>query len=119
MVPPPPTPDSSKDDRTLAMIAHLGGIITSFIAPLIIWLMKKDTPGFVEDQAKEALNFQVTVVIGYIAWMVLTAIPVLGCLVAPAGIVVFLAALVFSILAGVKANEGVRYRYPVTLRLIK
>ena len=101
------------------MIAHLGGIVTNIIAPLIIWLMKKETPGFVEDQAKEALNFQITVLIAYIAWFILTAIPILGCLVAPAGIVVFLAALVFSILAGVKANEGVRYRYPVTLRLIK
>jgi uncharacterized Tic20 family protein len=119
MVPPPASDVASSDDRTLAMIAHLGGIITSFIAPLIIWLMKKDQPGFVEDQAKEALNFQITVAIAYVVWVILSAIPILGCLVWPAGVLIFLASLVFAIMAGVKANEGVRYRYPVTLRLIK
>lgn len=101
------------------MVAHLGGIILSFIVSLIIWLMKKEQPGFVEDQAKEALNFQITVAIGYVVWVILSAIPILGCLVWPAGLLIFIASLVFSIMAGVKANEGVRYRYPVTLRLIK
>ena len=102
----------------MAMIAHLGGIITSFIAPLVIWLMKKEQRGFVEDQAKEALNFQITVLMAYVVWMILTIIPILGCIVAPVGVLIFLASLVLSIMAGVKANEGVRYRYPVSFRFI-
>lgn len=101
------------------MIAHLGGVITCFIAPLIVWLIRKDQPGFTEDQAKEALNFQITVAIAYVVWAILSAVPLLGCLIAPLGVVIFLASLVLSIVGGVKANEGFRYRYPVTLRLIQ
>jgi uncharacterized protein len=103
----------------LAMIAHIAGIITSFIAPLIIWIMKKEQPGFVEDQAKEALNFQITALIVYVGLTILSMIPFFVCVTGPLTVVVFLAVLVLSIMAGVKANEGVRYRYPATLRLIK
>jgi uncharacterized Tic20 family protein len=119
MTPPPAGGDSSKDDRTLAMIAHLGGILVSFIAPLIVWLMKKDQPGFVEDQAKEALNFQITALIAFVALSILSMVPFAVCLSGPAALLLYIAVVVLSIMAGVKANDGVRYRYPVTLRLIK
>src|SRR5690606_30110125 len=107
----------AQDDRTLALLTHLSGIILSFIVPLVVWLVHKDKPekAFVVDQAKEALNFQITVAIAYVVCMVLTVI-VIGAILAP---LVWVANLVFCILAGVKANEGVSYRYPFTLRLIQ
>ncbi|MFL6592503.1 MAG: DUF4870 domain-containing protein [Luteimonas sp.] len=115
------------------MFAHLsalaGGIITAgwagsigcFIGPLVIWLMKKDTMPFVGDQAKEALNFNITVAIIFFALFVLTLVTLgIGALLTvPLMILVGIAWLVFTIIAAMKANNGERYRYPLTLRLVK
>ncbi len=137
---PPPSNDStastsaapSTQERQWAMFAHLsallGLIITGhwfgwgcFLGPLIIWLVKKDAMPFVDDQGKEALNFNITVAIVFFALFVLTLITLgLGVVIAiPIGVVVGVAWLVFTIIAAIRANEGVRYRYPFTLRLIK
>jgi len=108
-----------QDQRTLALVAHLLGILTWFIGPMVIWLMNKDdaSKGFVTDQAKEALNFQITVTIAFVVSFILTIVSF--------GILFFLPTLVglgnliMCILGGLKANEGVTYRYPFALRLIK
>ena len=107
----------ASEDRTLALLTHLSGIIASFIGPLIVWLIHKDRAdkAFVNDQAVEALNFQITIAIAYLACMVLSVV-LIGALLMP---LVWIVNLVFCILAAVKANEGVRYRYPFALRLIK
>jgi len=107
-----PTPTA--DDRTMALLAHLLGIVLGFIGPLIIWLVKKDQSPFVEDQSKEALNFQITLLIAYAIGGVTTMVCV-GFIILPA---VWLASLILSILAGVAANKGEAYRYPLTIRLI-
>lgn len=111
----------SKDAKTMAMLAHLLGIVTCFIGPLIIWLVKKDEEPFVDDQGKEALNFQITLGIIYFALVALSCITFgfAVILTAPLMVGAGIAALVFCIVGGLKANEGVAYRYPVTLRLIK
>ena len=132
-----PTPVSASgiaaDQRQWAMFAHLsallGGLLTAawggslgcFIGPLVIWLLKKDTMPFVDDQAKEALNFNITVGIIFLALFLMT-IFTLGIgiiLTGPLFVIVGLSWLVFTVIAGIKANEGVAYRYPLTLRLIK
>nr|WP_159016196.1 DUF4870 domain-containing protein [Lysobacter profundi] len=115
--PPAPAGTASQEDKTLALLTHLSGIVLSFIVPLIVWLIHKDKPdkSFLNDQAKEALNFQITVAIGYAICTVLTAIAI-GVLLMP---ILWVVNLIFCILAGVKANEGVAYRYPFALRLIK
>lgn len=115
--PPPPAGTASQEDRTLALITHLSGIVLSFIVPLVIWLTNKDKgdKGFLNDQAKEALNFQITLFIAYVICWILTLL-LIGALLIP---IVWLVNIIFSILAGVKANEGVAYRYPFALRLIK
>ena len=115
------------------MFAHLsalvGGILTSgwagsigcFIGPLVIWLVKKDTLPFVDDQGKEALNFNITVGIVFLALLILSIVTFgIGLIVAvPLWIIIGIAWLVLTIIAAVKANNGERYRYPLTLRLIK
>jgi uncharacterized Tic20 family protein len=111
---PDGTPVASNEERTLALVAHLGGFFTSFVAPLVVWLVKKDESEFVADQAKEALNFQITVaifmVIGGVGTFCLIGIPLM--------LVVSIADLVLSIVAGLKSYEGHRYRYPFTIRLL-
>ncbi len=129
----PVTGGISAEERQWAMFAHLsalvGGILTAgwagsigcFIGPLIIWMAKKDTMPFVDDQGKEALNFNITVGIVFLALLMLSIVTLgIGLIIAiPAWIIIGIAWLVFTIIAGMKANEGVAYRYPMTLRLIK
>ncbi len=122
----------SSEQRQWGMFAHLsslvGGLLTSavggwgtFIGPLIIWLVKKDTMPFVDDQGKEALNFNITVGIAMLALLLLSIVTLgIGLVIAiPGWIIIGIAWLVLTIIAGIKANEGVLYRYPLTLRLIK
>ncbi len=88
---------------------------TWFLGPLIIWLIKKDEDPFVDDQGKEALNFQITVMIAMAISGALICI-IIGPFLMMA---VAVCNIVFCIIGALKANEGVAYRYPFTLRLIK
>ena len=115
--PPPTTGEAPQDQRTMSLLAHLLGIVTGPIGALIIWLVSKDdaSKGFVVDQSKEALNFQITVFIAIvISWIL--AFVLIGLLLMP---LVGIANLVLCIIAGLKANNGESYRYPFALRLIK
>ena len=105
----------NKDARTFAMLAHLLAIFTSFVGPLVIWLVKKDEHPFVDEQGKEALNFQITIAIAYVAASLLSFLCI-GFLLFPA---VGVVDLIFCIMACVAANKGEHYRYPVSLRLVK
>ena len=122
----------SAEEKQWAMFAHLsalaGGLLTSaiggwgfFIGPLVIWLMKKDTMPFVADQAKEALNFNITVSAVFVILLVLSLLTLgIGFLVtAPLMLIIGIAALVFIIIGAMKANQGIAYRYPMTIRLVK
>ena len=109
--------EASKDARTMALLAHILGIFTSFVVPLIIWLIKKDDDEFIADQAKEALNFHITVIIAYFAITIIAIVTMgIGFILYP---VLGIGVLVLGIIAGLKANDGVAYRYPCTIRLIK
>ncbi len=131
--PPPPAGSASAEERQWAMFAHLsaliGGLVTSgwagnlgfFIGPLVIWLLKKDTMPFVADQAKEALNFAITVSIAFLALLLLTILSLgIGALLTvPVMMVIGITALVLCVIAAIKANDGVAYRYPFALRFMK
>lgn len=113
--PPGAVPMTQSDARMWALLAHVGGILLSFIAPLVVFLMYKDRDEFVRDQSVEALNFQITVVIAVVISSLLMIVLIGFLLLAAVGI----AALVLPIMGGIAANRGERYRYPVALRLIK
>jgi uncharacterized Tic20 family protein len=131
--PPAPAGTASAEEKTWAMFAHLsallGGLLTSgragslgfFIGPLIIWLIKKDTMPFVNDQGKEALNFAITVSLACLALLLLTLATLgLGALLAfPLMMIIGVTALVLIIVAAVKAYQGIAFRYPFALRLVK
>jgi uncharacterized Tic20 family protein len=138
---PPPQPQAqletpsdlpNAEEKQWAMFAHLsalvGGLLTSavggwgvFIGPLAIWLIKKDTMRFVDDQGKEALNFNITVAIACFALLLLSIVTLgIGLIIAiPVWIVIGIGWLVLTIIAAVKASNGEYYRYPMTLRLVK
>lgn len=109
-----------REEATLAMVAHLlafAGYIVPFgnlIGPLVVWQIKKGQSPFVEEQAKESLNFQLTTTL-----LVLVCIPL--CLVL-IGIPLLLALVVFELVvvitAAIRANEGQSYRYPLCIRFI-
>lgn len=124
VIPPPPNEPvaggPSAEERQWAMFAHLSalaGLIIPFgsiIGPLVIWLIKKDTMPFVNDQGKEALNFNITVAIAAVVCWILFFI-LIGFVLLPILVIVW---LVFVIIGTLKANEGTAYRYPFTLRLV-
>lgn len=125
---PPATPGESapQEQRTMGMLCHLlalSGVIgipfANIIGPLIIWLIKKDEMPFVDDQGKESLNFQISLTIVGIALGVISIIPFVGCITFPILLGIIIAAIVFVIIATIKANAGEYYRYPLSLRLIK
>lgn len=123
----------SAEERKWATFAHLsalagalltsgwGGSIGFFVGPLIIWLMKREEMPFVNDQGKEALNFGITVSIACFVLLLLTimSLGIGAVLTIPLFLVVGIGALVLVIMAAIKANEGVAYRYPFSLRLVK
>lgn len=100
------------DEKTLAMLSHVLTLVAPILAPLIIYLIKKDESVFIASHAKESLNFQITMAIIFIA-LIVTVIGILLLWV----IAIF--ALVLVIVATIRASEGKLYRYPFTLRLIK
>ena len=117
----PEQPELSKDAKQWAMLTHLAAFAAflipfgNIIGPLLVWQLKKDLGPFVEKNGKEAVNFQITIaIIGLVCTMLMFAL--VGFLLLP---VLGLYWLILTIMAGVKANDGVAYRYPLTIRFIK
>jgi uncharacterized protein len=111
----------NKEERTWGMLCHLlalSGFLVPFgsiIGPLIIWLIKKDEMEFVNDQGKESINFQLTMLIAFIISAILMLILI--------GFVLMIILAIFDvvviIIASIKANDGIRYRYPYAIRFLK
>ena len=108
------TPTS--DERTIAVLSHILTVVPyiGILGPLVIYLTKKDSQ-FVQENAKESLNFQITVIIAAIVSCILIIVAI-GILLL---VVLGIANLVLVIIASIKASENKIYRYPLNLRLIK
>ncbi|MBC8469603.1 MAG: DUF4870 domain-containing protein [Planctomycetes bacterium] len=110
------------------MICHLAGlgglipivpIIGSVIGPLVVWQIKKDEFGFVDEQGKEAVNFQISMLL-YLLVSAILWIPLsFFCIGAVIPVAISIVDLIFLLIAAVKANDGEHYRYPLTIRFIK
>lgn len=111
-----------KDSRTFGMLCHLLALTTyigipfgNILGPLVIWLLKRETSPFVDDQGKEALNFNISMTIyGFICAVLIFVLIGIFLL-----IILGIAHVILTILAAVKANNGEAYRYPFTIRFIK
>jgi len=126
--PPPGHDDVTQDDKTWALAAHIGSLVAAyialgFLAPLLVMVMKKDRP-YVRRHAVESLNFQISLLIYFAVGavvMVVVAVLTFGVgllLLLPVALVLGLLALLFIIMATIKASNGEEYRYPLTLRLV-
>ena len=110
-----------KDARTWGMLCHLmalsGCIIPlgNLLGPIIIWAIKKDDAPFINDQGKEAINFQITVTIMAVIAIILSLIAI-GFLLLVA---LMLYSVVMVVVAAIKSYDGESYRYPFTIRLLK
>jgi len=114
-------PAPTESERTWGMLAHLSalaGLVVPLVGivlgPLAVWLVKRDESQFVAGHAKEALNFNISVLLGALACMLLMLVFV-GFLL---GTALFIAWLVNLLIAAIKASEGHTYRYPFALRLV-
>jgi uncharacterized Tic20 family protein len=98
-----------------ALVGLLGNGIGFLLGPLIIWLVKKNEDPYIDEQGKEAVNFQITMMIA-----ALVCIPLVFLLIGiPLLFAVAIVAVVFPILAAIKTSDGQHYQYPFALRLIK
>lgn len=108
-------PLSQSDERLWAMLSHLSELVLAIIGPLLILVILGKRSAFVDDQSKEALNFQISLFIGAVVSGILIFVVV--------GIFLFIAVLlygfIFAIIAAIKSYNGELYRYPVTFRFIK
>ena len=104
----------TSDEKTMAILSHILCIVAGFLAPLVIYLVKKDSP-YITAHAKESLNFQLTMIIGHIIsfvlWFIIIGVFLTWLLV--------IANLVLVIIATIKASENKLYKYPFTIRFIK
>lgn len=105
----------NQDEKTLALISHVGTLFGGFIVPLVIWLTQKDKSDYVAYHSKESLNFQITMFIIIIASIILMFVVVGIFLAIAAG----LFNLVLVIIATIKSSEGEAYQYPINFRLLK
>ena len=112
----------AKDARNWAMLCHLAAlagyvapVVGSIAGPLVVWLIKREEDPFIDDQGKEALNFQITMAIALVVSAVLIVV-LIGILLAP---LVALFTLIMTIVGAVKASSGERYRYPICIRFLK
>ena len=120
----PATPGTvpTENERTWGMLAHLSALaglvmplVGIVLGPLLVWLTRRDESEFVAAHAKEALNFNISVLLGALACMLLMLV-FIGFLL---GTALFVAWLVMMLIAAIKASEGQSYRYPFSLRLVK
>lgn len=119
---PAPAAPPTESERTWGMLAHLSALagvvvwlLGCVLGPLIVWLSRRDQSAFVAEHAREALNFNITVVLAALVCLALMLVFV-GFIL---GAALFIAWLVFTLTAAIKASEGEHYRYPFSLRLVK
>jgi uncharacterized Tic20 family protein len=113
---PAPTSTTSSNDKLWIVISHLSPFVgLGVIAPLVVWLVKKDESELIAYHAKEALNFHISVFLGVVACWILMFV-LIGMFLLP---LLVLAALILSVIAAIKSANGERYRYPFAIRLVK
>lgn len=120
---PAPTPGfANSDEKTWALVAHFGGILVWFIAPLVALLAKGNESATVRAHAVEALNFQITWgLVAVVGWVlgICGSLIIIGAIFFIVPFIAWIVIVVFGIIGGMKANEGQLYHYPMTLRLVK
>ncbi|MBO3101254.1 DUF4870 domain-containing protein [Cellulomonas fengjieae] len=118
-----PASSGADQARTWAMLAHLGGILAYFwigwLPALVVWLANREKSTLAVAEARVALNFQLTVLIGLVVCTILRSVPVLGVIGRIGFIAISIASLVLSIVAALAVQRGGTYRYPYSIELVR
>jgi len=119
---PAPSAAPTENERTWGMLAHLSALagvvvwlLGCVLGPLAVYLSRRDQSEFVAEHAREALNFNITVTLAAIVCIALMVV-FIGFIL---GTALFIGWLVLTLIAAIRASEGERYRYPLSLRLVK
>ncbi len=110
-----PQPMSPADEKLWATLVHVGGIFFYFLPSLVAYLVLRDRGPFIRGHSATALNFQLTMIIGYLAGVVLSVVFIGFFLL----IAVYVLLIVFSILAAIAANRGEAYTYPLSITFVR
>lgn len=105
----------TSDEKTMGLLAHAGGILLGFLAPLLVLLLKGNDSAVVKRMSTEALNFQLTVLLGYVIGWFLSLL-LIGFLLLT---IVWIVSIVFAIIAALAVNNGQEYTYPFAIRIVK
>jgi uncharacterized protein len=105
--------DSS--ERNMAVMGHLGALLITFVAPLILMLTKGKESAFVNAHAVDSLNFQISLWIYFLVAYILTFVLIGFLLYIP----LFAIAVIFPIMAAIKASNGESFNYPLTIRFFR
>ena len=111
----------SEEDKSMAMLCHLLAIFTGFVGPLVIWLVKKDQSAFIAHHGREALNFQITMLLVMLCVGSVTMVLMLvliGIFLVPVLFAIPIIGIVLEAIAAVSAQRGEWHRYPCCLRLV-
>lgn len=105
----------TNDEKTMGLLAHAGGILLGFLAPLLVMLIKGNDSPVVKRMSTEALNFQLTILMAWIvAWFL--SFLIIGIFLLP---IIWVVSLVFAIIAAMSVNKGQEYTYPFAIRIVK
>ncbi len=106
----------ASSEKALMILCHLSTFLgAAFLLPFIVWLVKRKDPDMVAAHAAEALNFHLSLLI-----YALCLIPLCWVLIGiPLLIAMGLASVVLAIIAALRASDGMLYRYPLTIRMVK
>lgn len=110
-------PPSPGEEQGIGIAIHIGGLFTTVIVPLVLWLVYRDRSQFLSEHAKAALNWQILMLAGYIVAgiIVFFPIPFLGSLLQTG---IFIIAAIFSVLSAIAANSRQPHRYPLDLKIV-
>jgi uncharacterized protein len=118
ILPPPQQPMQAEDERIWGVIAHLGALFSSFLVPLFIFVLFKDRSEYVAKHAKEALNFQISMVIFAVIGVFLCCTIVGLVIGVPMLLLMGVFHFIFCLIATIKASNNENYEYPISIRII-
>lgn len=107
-------PPSTSDERTLAVLVHLSGFVASFLGPLVLWLIKRDESAFIDHHGKQALNFQLSMWLYFLAAFIAVFF-LIGLVLIPLLIVV---QLVMPVVGAVRAGQGRTFSYAIAIPFV-
>ncbi len=111
----PGAPLTPGEEQGWGVGIHLGGVFLTWVVPLVIWLVFRERSVMIDHHGKDALNWQITLFIGYVIGYALMFV-LIGFIIVP---LLYIAALIFGILGAIAAYNRRPFRYPFTIRFVK